>query len=89
MSYHAQAIKQREAVAWTVRDHDAQDGAELNALGIATKPAQKDVAAGIQKVAERIKMQPDGKPRLIVFRDKCPETAREMGKYQWLKKKAA
>ncbi len=89
IEHHATAINQRpEPVAWTVRDHDAQEGAELDAKGVYTIPAKKDVLPGIQKVAARLKTQPDGKPRLYIM-DSCPNTRREIGKYQWLKKKAA
>ena len=72
--------------SWTVADHDAQDNAEIKQYGIVTKPAQKDVLIGIQKVAERLVVQPDGKPRLMIFRN-CPNTRREMGKYCWAERK--
>jgi PBSX family phage terminase large subunit len=89
ISHHAAAIKQRgNDFIWTVRDHEEQVGAELEAHGINTEPAKKDVLAGIQKVAARLKVQGDGRPRLFVTTD-CPKTRWELGKYQWLKKKAA
>ncbi len=89
IEHHAAAIKQStDPVVWTVRDHDAQEGAELEKNLIYTIPAKKDVLPGIQKVAARLKTQPDGKPRLYIM-DSCPNTRREVGKYQWLKKKAA
>jgi len=71
---------------WTVADHDAQDNAEIKQYGIVTRPAQKDVLIGIQKVAERLVVQPDGLPRLMIF-DTCPNTKREMGKYCWLEQR--
>jgi len=89
IKHHAAAIKQRpESIAWTVRDHDAQEGAELEANGIRTIPAKKDVLPGIQKVAARLQIQPDGKPRIYIV-ETCTNTRREISKYQWLKKKAA
>ena len=89
IKHHAAAIEQRpDPVIWTVRDHDAQEGAELEANGIFTIPAKKDVLPGIQKVAARLQVQADGKPRLYIV-DTCSNTRREISKYQWLKKKAA
>lgn len=52
----------------TVRDHDAGEGAILESRGIPTVPAYKAVREGIQAVAARLTVQPDGKPRLMVFR---------------------
>lgn len=82
LSYHAQAIKRQPLPGWIVRDHDAQEGAELEELGIPTIPAQKDVLHGIQKVAERTMVRADGKPRLLVF-DTCENLIRELGHYRW------
>ena len=70
----------------TVSDHDAQDNAELRALGLYTRNANKDVTIGIQKVAERMVKQPDGRHRLYIFGN-CKETIREIGKYAWAEKK--
>jgi phage terminase large subunit len=66
----------------TIADHDAQDNAELAQYDIYTKNAKKDVSIGIQKVAERLVVQRDNKPRLFVF-DTCVNTIREVGKYRW------
>lgn len=83
IKWHSDRIKQRkEQVKWTVRDHDAQEGAELEDNGINTWPAKKDVDDGLQKVAARLKVQKDGKPRLFVFRN-CENTRREHGMYRW------
>jgi len=71
---------------FNVADHDAQDNAELKKYGINTRPAQKDVQIGIQKVAERLKVRKDGKPRLMIFRD-CVNLKREMGMYRWTERK--
>jgi PBSX family phage terminase large subunit len=70
----------------TVADHDAQDNAELKAHGIRTKNADKDVHMGIQKVAERLVIQQDGKPRLYIF-DNCSNLKREFPMYQWIERK--
>ena len=83
MKVHAEAIKRRPGrFAWSVADHDAQDVAELRAEGIETKHAKKDVSFGIQKVKARLKVQPDGYPRLFISR-KCKNLLRELGLYRW------
>jgi len=50
----------------TVADHDAEDRATLHAEGILTQPAHKAVTPGLQAVARRLHVAPDGKPRLYV-----------------------
>lgn len=51
-------------------DHDAEDRATLERyLGMGTRPAHKTVSDGIQAVQGRLRIQPDGKPRLFIFRD--------------------
>lgn len=82
LGQHAEAIKLRGEVEWIVRDHDAQEGAELEERGVHTVPAQKDVLLGIQKVASRLTVQPDGKPRLFVTRN-CENLIREVARYRW------
>jgi phage terminase large subunit-like protein len=82
---HAERIKQiskgnRYRMTWA--DHDAQGRAELNALGIMTTPARKDVNLGIESVQACLKVQPDGKPRLYIF-DTCRNTIRAMQGYRW------
>lgn len=53
-----------------VCDHDAEDRATLaKHLGMQTVPAKKEVSAGIQAVASRLRVQGDGKPRLFMMRD--------------------
>ena len=48
-------------------DHDAEDRATLERhLGMPTTAAQKTVSDGIQAVQARLRVQPDGKPRLYV-----------------------
>lgn len=82
LSYHAEQIRRGPATSWIVRDHDAQEGAELEEKGVYTIPAQKDVLSGIQKVAERMVVQADGRPRIIVSRT-CDNLIRELGHYRW------
>jgi phage terminase large subunit len=48
-------------------DHDAEDRATLERhLGLSTVAATKTVSDGIQAVQERLKIQPDGRPRLYI-----------------------
>lgn len=50
-------------------DHDAEDRATLERhLGLSSRPAHKSVSDGIQAVQSRLKVQPDGKPRLFISR---------------------
>jgi phage terminase large subunit len=50
-------------------DHDAEDRATLERhMGMGTRAAHKTVSDGIQAVQARLKVQPDGKPRLYVVR---------------------
>lgn len=84
---HAAKIKQREGkFDWTVADHDAQERAELEEEGVYTIAATKDVSNGLQKVAERLTVQGDGKPRLYVFPN-CTNVIREIEKYAWAQTK--
>ncbi len=51
-------------------DHDAEDRATFEKhSGMSTMPANKSVAEGLQAVMSRLRLQPDGKPRLFVMRD--------------------
>lgn len=61
-----------------IADHDAEDRATLRENGLNTIAAKKDISAGIQAVQERLKIQPDGKPRLFVCEDACLEYDREL-----------
>ncbi len=57
----------------TVADHDAEDRATLHENGIITRPADKRISVGIEKVQERLKIQSNGKPRLFILRDSLVE----------------
>lgn len=60
-------------------DHDAEDRATLERhLGLMTIPAQKNVSAGIQLVASRLRSSGDGKPRLRYFNDMLKERDRDL-----------
>ncbi len=51
-------------------DHDAEDRATLERhLGLPTTAANKAVLEGLNVVAERLRLQADGKPRLFLMRD--------------------
>lgn len=51
-------------------DHDAEDRATLERhLGMGTTKAKKTVSDGIQAVQARLRVQPDGKPRVFIMRD--------------------
>lgn len=80
-----------------VCDHDAEGRATLERhLGLSTTAAHKAVTEGIEAVQARLRVQPDGKPRLFVFRDAVVErderlseakkptcTADELPAYVW------
>jgi PBSX family phage terminase large subunit len=89
-----------EQYQYSLADHDAEGRATLDARGISTQAAQKDVSDGIQAVKARLKVQPhDGKPRLFVFKNcrvndpdpalmekhKPLSTAEEFDGYVWAK----
>lgn len=98
---HAQEIKRYWAGEPRPRaiicDHDAEDRATLERhVGMRTLAATKNVSAGIQAVASRLKPAGDGKPRLFLLRDalvhrdpdladaKLPTcTEEEMDSYVW------
>ncbi|MET8475420.1 phage terminase large subunit [Streptomyces sp. NPDC006422] len=62
-----------------VADHDAEDRATLERhLELSTSPAKKSVSDGIQEVQSRLKVQPDGKPRLFICRDALVEQDPEL-----------
>ena len=80
---HARAILAAEDISCrTVADHDAEDRATLATEGIPTVSARKDIARGIQAVKERLKVQGDGKPRLLIH-ESCRETLSEVYDYVW------
>ena len=62
----------------TFADHDAQDRAQLEALGINTRPAFKDVLIGIDMVRERLRDK-----RLRIVEGAAPNLVAEFGSYVW------
>ena len=105
---HARAILQASAPdpfqksggpAWRaiVCDHDAEDRATLERhLRRGTTAAIKEVSPGVQSVAARLRVQPDGRPRVFIFRDALVDrdgslaeakrpvcTAEEVESYVW------
>jgi len=83
--------------AQIICDHDAEGRATLEReLGVGTFAAHKAVANGIDAVQERLRVQGDGKPRLMIMRNSLVErdpdlaealmpscTAEEIPGYTW------
>jgi len=63
----------RERIAYTICDHDAEDRATLAENRINSTPANKAISPGIQKVQERLQMAGDGKARMYILRDSLVE----------------
>lgn len=98
---HANQINRltgRERIQHTVADHDASDRATLRENGIHTIAAKKAITTGIQAVKERLKIQADGLPRIMFFRNSLVElddsldtrnrptsTIQELPVYSWPK----
>jgi len=75
---------------WIVADPESKDGRLLLAreLGLHTKPAPKHygVTETINLVKERLKLNAEGVPALMVFQS-CKELIKEFRKYKWSKTK--
>lgn len=81
VSTHAERIAKLSAgekYDCTVADHDAEGRATLDAAGISSVPAEKNVEHGIQAVTNRLKRAGDGLPRLYIFQDALVERDMEM-----------
>lgn len=89
---------QGEKYQATICDWDAEDRATLEEHGISTRRADKRIQVGIEKVQERLKVQDDGRPRIMIFRNALVEededlktaykptsTATEFSGYVWPK----
>lgn len=61
-------LSEGEYIEATVSDHDAEDRATMEKHGISTIAAKKDVSPGVQAFKARLKVQPDGKPRIYFVR---------------------
>lgn len=69
---HAKVINSYPESGETVCDHDAEDRATLERHlkpSINTLAAKKDIEAGIDAVRARLRVQADGKPRLMFLRN--------------------
>jgi len=75
------AMSMGEKYEFTVADWDAEDNATLNKAGIKTCNADKKISIGIEAVKKRLKVQANGRPRLYVVKDKCPNTIAEFYGY--------
>ena len=81
VSEHAKQIIRltgTEDIEVTIADHDAEDRATLEASGITTVPAIKNVTQGIEYVKEMMQVDKTGKPRLFLFRDALVERDQEL-----------
>ena len=78
------------AMRWIVADPESKDGRLLLAreLGLHTKAAPKHygVMETINLVKDRLKLDAEGKPALVVF-NTCKELIKEFRKYKWSKTK--
>jgi PBSX family phage terminase large subunit len=63
-----------ENIEATVADWDAEGRADLERCGIPTVQAWKDIEAGIQACEARMRVEGDGKPRLMFMEDSLKET---------------
>jgi len=84
-STHAEKIREMtgdEHVSCTVADHDASERADLEAGGVSSENALKDVREGIQAVKNRLVVQGDGKARLFFFSG-LNNVLSEMHDYMW------
>jgi phage terminase large subunit len=62
-----------------VCDHDAEGRATLeDCIGQSTEPAHKSVLEGIESVQRRLRLQPDGQPRLFILRSALVERDQEL-----------
>ncbi len=75
-------LSEGESYGVSVCDHDASERAELDACGIRTEPAFKEVLSGIQAVKSRLAVQGDGRPRLYLFKN-LKSCLSEIYDYRW------
>ena len=62
-------------------DHDAQDRFEMDACGVSSQPAFKDVTLGIEHVQTLLKIHETGAH--LYFSERCRNTIREMITLRW------
>jgi len=81
VSDHAKEISRLSAgedYEATVADHDREDRETLHRGGVYTIPATKDIDIGIDAVKDRLKVGPNGKPRLYVLASALVERDRRL-----------
>lgn len=79
---HAKIIREWPPIISSVADHDSEDRETLHRHGVPTIPAKKDIRVGIDAVKARLKLQPDGRPRLY-FTKRMINTINEIYSYRW------
>ena len=89
ISQHAEEIKRRTKDRWKSAlgrvwaDHDAQDVMEMNACGIASTPAIKDVLAGIETIQKLLKVSPFTDRPTLHIAERCAKTITQMATLMW------
>jgi len=73
-----QALTMSEKISAIVADHDAEDAATLKRYGVPCRPARKEIRTGIELVQQRLRRQPDGRPRLFVLEDSLAEVDHDL-----------
>lgn len=63
----------KERIDYYVCDHDSQEFEMMRRAGFNVVKAYKDITTGIQAVQARLRVQADGKPRLMILRDSLVE----------------
>jgi len=66
----------------SVADWDAAERADLARRGLRTRKAKKEILPGVRTVAEHLRVQEDGRPRLYIS-PRCPKLLQEFESYQW------
>lgn len=66
-------LSKGEVILETICDHDAEDRLTLTENGIPNIQAKKDVASGINKMQDRLKIQADKRPRFYIFKNSLVE----------------
>lgn len=66
-------LSEGEKYVATICDWNAEDRATLEEYGISTINADKRIQVGIEKVQDRLRVQDDGRPRVMFFRNSLVE----------------
>lgn len=62
----------------TVSDHAREDRETLHRYGVFTSPAEKDIDRGCDLVRSRLRIQPNGKPKLYILSQALVESDRRL-----------